>query len=218
MRPTKAHYLHTLAQSAELNSPTAHLQGYELILAQLATHKRQLKQIQSMQRKAAFKRQIFPEYRPWIEGVLLKGEGRQDEVVMTWLIWAIDTGDYRTALSIGHYAIHHDLVLPERFNRTVATALAEELAEAAKRARDSQQPFEACYLQEVYKLTESEDIPDPVRAKLHRELAELLKESEPLTAFTHCNEALLLDGNCGVKGLRAKLEKQIKTWVGVSSH
>lgn len=210
MRPTKAHYLRTLAQNA--NEPSvrlAGLQGYDLMLAQLQAHKRQLKQIQSIERKIAFKRTHFAEYRPWIEGTLAKGAGVQDTVISTMLIWAIDIGDYPTALEIAQYVLMHDLAMPEHFQRTASTALVEELAEAAKKARDQKQPFEADVLKQVNQLTAESDMPDPVRAKLLRELGELIQETEPQTALEHYNRAIQLDSQCGAKGLRDKLEKQL---------
>lgn len=210
MRPTKAHYLRTLAQNA--NEPSvrlAGLQGYDLMLAQLQAHKRQLKQIQSIERKIEFKRTHFAEYRPWIEGTLTKGAGVQDTVISTMLIWAIDIGDYPTALEIAQYVLMHDLAMPEQFQRTASTALVEELAEAAKKARDQKQPFEVDVLKQANQLTAESDMPDPVRAKLLRELGELIQETEPQTALEHYNRAIQLDNQCGAKGLRDKLEKQL---------
>lgn len=200
MRPTKAHYLRTLAQNA--NEPSvrlAGLQGYDLMLAQLQAHKRQLKQIQSIERKIEFKRTHFAEYRPWIEGTLTKGAGVQDTVISTMLIWAIDIGDYPTALEIAQYVLMHDLAMPEQFQRTASTALVEELAEAAKKARDQKQPFEVDVLKQANQLTAESDMPDPVRAKLLRELGELIQETEPQTALEHYNRAIQLDSQCGAK-------------------
>lgn len=211
MRPTKAHYLRVMAQQSAVQAEhsTAGLQGYALIAAQLAAHKRQLKQIQSMSRKAEFKRKIFPEYRPWIEGVLNAGSGKQDDVVMTWLVWAMDMGDFNTALHIARYALMHDLAMPEQFNRTVATVTCEEIATSAKKARDGQQPFELSYLKQAEQLTQGFDMPDEVRAKLYRELAEFSAESDPIGALNYCIQALELDNRIGVKGLKAKLEKRL---------
>jgi hypothetical protein len=52
-------------------------------------------------------------------------------------------------------------------------------------------------------------MPDEVRAKLFRELAERLAASDPIEALHCCNAALELDGKAGVKGLRTKLEKRL---------
>lgn len=210
--PARAHFLQMTAESESHSERTnmAGLQGYDLILAQLNAHKRQLKQIQSMERKAEFKRHIFPEYRPWINGALNAGTGVQDDVVMQWLVWCIDMEDFEYALKIAEYALFHDLVLPERFQRTLATTIAEEFADIAKRARDSQKSFDLAYLTQVNTLTAESDMPHEVRAKLLREMGELEKESYPELALTHLKRALELDANAGVKGSITKLEKLLE--------
>lgn len=212
MSPARAHFLRKTAESESATQNRENLEGlkgYDLVLAQLQAHKRQLKQIQSIERKIEFKRNNFEQYRPWIDGTLAKGSGVQDTVISTMLIWAIDIGDYRTALEIAQYVLMHDLAMPEQFERTPATALVEELAEAAKKARDQKQPFEAEILKQANELTADSDMPDPVRAKLLRELGELIQEIEPQTALEHYNRAIQLDSQCGAKGLRDKLEKQL---------
>lgn len=211
MRPTQAHYLRKTAEkeTAVNHRPLNGLHGYELMLAQLNQHQRQLKQIQSLERKIAFKKQSFEQYQPWIDGTLAKGAGVQDDVLMTMLIWAIDIGNYTTALAIAKYALFHGLTLPEQFNRTVGCAVVEEIADQAKKARDQKQLFAVDVLTQTAELTQDADMPDPVRARLLRELAELLQEEDPEQALIHCRRAIELDSNCGAKGLRTKLEKQL---------
>lgn len=212
MRPTRANRLRKEAEkfSASEANELSGLKGYDLILTQLNTHKRQLKQIQSMERKADFKRSIFPEYQPWIDGTLQAGTGVQDGVLMQWLVWSIDINDLDYALKIAEYALFHDLVLPERFQRTLATTVVEEFANVAKRARESQKPFELSYLIKANELTADHDMPDEVKAKLLREMGELEKESEPETALAHFKRALELDSQISVKVAITKLEKQLE--------
>lgn len=211
MSPARAHFLRKTAESeaSQDRSSFAGLKGYELILAQLNAHRRQLKGLQSIERRIAFKRTIFNEYRPWIDGVLAKGTGIQDHVLMTMMVWAIDIGDYTTALNIAQYALMHDLIMPEQFNRTPACVLVEELAEVAKKARDQKSPFDENVLTQAYQLTEHQDMPDPVRAKLLRELGELIQEQQPEQALEYYQRAISLDNHCGAKGLRNQLEKKL---------
>lgn len=214
MRPTKASRLRKeaekLAQTDSQAQSLAGLTGYNLLLAQLNAHKRQMSQVQSMERRAEIKANIFAEYQPWIDGVLQAGTGVQDAVLMTWLVWCIDAGLLDYAIKIADYALFHDLVLPERFNRTLATTVAEEFADLSKKARSAKKPFEIAYLEQVQQLTESHDMPDEVRAKLLRELGEGLKESQPETALAHLKRALELDQEVGVKGSISQLEKAIE--------
>lgn len=89
---------------------------------------------------------------------------------MSVMVWRMDAGDFEGALDIADYALQHSLVMPDRYQRTTATVIAEEVADAAKRARDGQIPFPADVLQRTFCLTALCDMHDQVRAKLHREM------------------------------------------------
>lgn len=212
MRPTRANRLRKEAEklSGSLPESYPHLSGYDLLLAQLNAHKRQLSQVQSMERRAEIKANIFAEYQPWIDGVLQAGTGTQDAVLMTWMVWCIDAGLLDYALKIAEYALFHDLVLPARFNRTLATTVAEEFADLSKKARTAKKPFEVACLAQVQQMTAEHDMPDEVRAKLLRELGEGLKDSESETALAYLKRALELDQDVGVKGSISALEKAIE--------
>lgn len=211
MRPTKRHFL---AKSAELahsaeNELLANSTEYEKMLYLLARHKKDLKDIQSREKKAEFKKSILPDYLPWIEGALNTGNGKQDNVLMTWQVWAIDCGQFNLALSIADYALHQQLALPEPFTRTLGTMLAEEFADYAKAAQLAGKDFEVSYLERVAELVKDEDMPDESRARLYRELGLLKMESDPETALATLERALELNKNIGVKGEVKKLRKQL---------
>lgn len=212
MRPTKAHFLQKsaeLAHSAE-HLELANLDEYEQMLYLLARHKKDLKQIQSTEQKAAYKKGVLKHYLPWIEGALKAGAGKQDNVLMTWQVWTVDCAEYHLALQIAEYALHQDLQLPEGFSRTLATMLAEEFADAAKKAQKVQQPFEVSYLLKVDELTKDKDMPDESRARLYREIGLQLRESQPETALMYLERALTLNINIGVQGEVKKLRKQLE--------
>lgn len=210
MRPTKRHFLETsaeLAHSAE-NELLANSSEYERMLHLLARHKKDLKNLQSAEKKAEYKKQILPDYLPWIEGALKGGSGKQDDVLMTWQVWAIDCKEYHLALSIAEYALHQQLKLPEQFNRTLGTLLAEEFADQAKAAQSADKTFEVSYLERVAKLINEEDMPDESRARLYREWGLLKIETDPENALTILERALELNQNIGVKSEVKKLRKQ----------
>ena len=90
----------------------------------------QLKGIQSNVARAELKKHLLPDFEGWIEGTLAGDSGRQDEVITTMMVWAIDCRDYPLALRIGEYVIRHGLALPDNFGRDAATVLAEEITDA----------------------------------------------------------------------------------------
>ncbi|BFU60776.1 MULTISPECIES: phage terminase small subunit [Rodentibacter] len=212
MRPTKRHFIEVSSALANAHETEdlSQFSEYEKMLRLLARHKKDLKQIQSTARKADFKKRILPDYLPWIEGALSAGTGKQDNVLMTWCVWAIDCGEYHLALTIADYAIFHDLQLPEPFTRTLGTMVAEEFADQAKAATAANQPFETAYLEQVQRLTADCDMPDESRARLLRELGLLTIEKNPTQALEYLERAIVLDQKVGVKGEIKKLRKQLE--------
>lgn len=223
--PARNHYLRaTAAQAAaadEAANPLRHATGHELMLAQLAEHKRQLKQIQSIERKADAKRSMLPAYAAWVQGVLESGAGLQDEVFMTVMVWQIDVGDFAAALPLATYAIRHGLVMPDTYQRTTACLIAEEYSTMAIKAAEAGQPVDVAALGEVAELVADQDMPDEVRAKLHKALGYVhagLVERAPAdrrqalreTALGHLRRALELHDKVGVKKDIERLEREIK--------
>lgn len=190
--------------------------AYELMLGQLAEHRRRLKDVQSIERKADVKRQFLPMYASYVEGALDADHGGQDDVLMTIMVWRMDVGDYGGALPIARYAIEHKLVMPDQYQRSTATIIAEELAEAALAAIGAKQGFAAQVLIDAEQLTRREDMPDEVRAKLHKAIGYAIStdESADLAALDGAAEnwarAMALHPKVGVKKDLERLGRRIK--------
>jgi len=140
--------------------------AYEQQLLQLNQDRLRLKQVQSEQGKAELKRLLIPAYAPYIEGVLSAGNGAQDDVLTTLMVWCIDAGEFADALSIGAYVLKHNLKMPDRFERTTGCLLAEEIANAALKVQKAEGDFPLFVLEQALTITDPHDMPDPVRAKL----------------------------------------------------
>lgn len=157
------------AEAAQVE-PALTMEGataYEMQLAQLQQDRLRLKQLQSGEAKAELKRTLLPDYAPYVDGVLAAGRGAQDEVLTTIMVWRIDAGDYTGALAIARYVLQHNLVMPDRFERTTGTLVAEEIAEAALKAQKAGGSFDLQTLVEADGLTQAHDMPDQARAKLY---------------------------------------------------
>jgi len=223
--PARNHFLRVsaalAAQAEQEANPLRHATGYELMLAQLAEHKRQLKQVQSVERKADTKRRMLPEYAAWVEGVLQADSGTQDDIFMTVLVWRIDVGDFAGALPLAAYAIRHKLAMPDQYQRTTACLIAEEFANMVLKDPAAIQSADVEALVEVEALVRDQDMPDEVRAKLHKALgyviAELATGHDQATAkacreeaVTHLRRALELHDKSGVKKDIERIERDIK--------
>ena len=158
------------AKEAAATAPAASMAGansYELQLAQLLQDRLRIKNVHSNEGKAELKRQLLPAYEPYIQGVLAAGQGAQDEVLTTIMVWRLDAGDYAGALEVAAYVIQHNLGMPDRFARTSPCLVAEEIAEAALKALKAGGEFPLDVLERAHQLTAEQDMPDEARAKLH---------------------------------------------------
>lgn len=217
--PAQRHYERISAELAAASAaPGESLAGasaYELMLAKLATDRRRLKAIASIERKIDVKRaELLPEYVDYVAGALSGGRGAQDDVLTTVMIWRIDASDFAGALDIARYALAHRMTLPDQYDRPLATAIAEEFAQAALAALKRGDTFDAGQLAEVMTLTGSADMHDQVRAKLHKALGKALQDSDRAAALDHLRRALQLDERAGVKQDIARLETELGNAAG----
>ena len=213
------------AIEAAATAPATSMEGataYEHQLAQLAQHRARLKQVQSNQGKAELKALLIPEYEPYVQGVLDAGNGAQDEVLTTIMLWCIDAGGYQGALQIAEYVIKHGLKMPDRFERSTGTLIAEEIAEAALKAQKAGGTFPLEILQQAARITAEQDMPDQARAKLHlaigKAYAAKVTDENPAGmeigwlegAKDHLAKAIDLNSNCGGKKDLERVERLLK--------
>lgn len=213
--PARAHFARvTAARAAAATEPHQTMAGatpYELMLAKLAADRRTLKGVQSVSRKVELKRKLLPEYVDYVTGVLSGGRGAQDDVLVMVMIWRIDAHDYDGALSIASYALAHRLTLPEPFERSLASVVAEQFADAALSAFMDGGSFDAARLERVDELTHDADMHDQVRAKLYKALGYALQEADPPRSLGYLRSALSLNDRVGVKKDIDRLSKLVET-------
>lgn len=197
--------------------------AYELMLLQLADHRRSLKSIQSVENKITAKRAFLPLYDAWVDGVLESGRGAQDQVITTVLIWHIDAGNYARAVQVAAYAVRHALAPPDQYERSLGTILIDEFAAAALAGKMTAAEAREL-LPQVLDVTRELDAPDQARAKLHKAIGYALidkvgstdvdlDEVTPKTAaaaLVHLQRALSLFEQVGVKKDIERLDRRIK--------
>ncbi|MCY1672106.1 phage terminase small subunit [Novosphingobium sp. SL115] len=216
----------TAATPEPLPPTTAAGQEYAALRVLLHDNLRTLSDIASHEARIPVKIEMARAFAPWIDGVLAaEGQAAQDEIVVTNLVWAIDYRDFEYALRLATHAIRNGLAMPERFTRTPACYLVEEVSTIANAE------FEAVNLDTlvaVQQLAEGHDMPDPVRAKLHKAIGRRFEERaekfDPAAdnapaggkaafvaeAQEHLQRAFQLDRNVGVKKDIERLERKLK--------
>lgn len=222
--PAKRHFARVMAEKeAAKKEPGALMEGagmYEQHMMQLQEHTARLKNIQSDEGKAAFKREVLPQYRDYLTGVMAADSGAKDTVVSTTMVWLIDAGFYDAALDVAAYMLRHRLPMPDRFSRTTGCVVAEEIAQAALLAQQTGGDFDTGLLERAAELTAGEDMPDEVRAKLHlaagRAVLRTASDDAPLAAdlaekcVADLRRAIELHPNCGGKKDLERAERWLK--------
>lgn len=213
LSPAQRHRLQTatkkeLEDAAANNRSFEQTNQYEIMLMQLAEHKRALKEIQSREKKAELKAEILPDYVPYVDGVIESDIGIQDDVLMTIMVWRIDAGDLHGALEIGKYALDHDLKTPEQYNRDTATLLVEEIAEYVIAQGEDSDEFDLALIANLH--TKDFDMPDQVRAKIHKAIGLSLASKNYDLAIEHLERALALDKKSGVTKVLEKFKRGLK--------
>lgn len=212
--PAERRFQRMTAASMGSDSPIAVHRAdnlYEQMLMLLTEHRRALKTIQALERKLQAKAKMVPEYEAYLTGVLDSNSGRQDEVLVTLMLWYIDIGNIDKALPLAEYALKHSLVMPDRFDRGLACTIAEEIAETSARLLESETSVSAEMLSRTVALTRDHDMYDEARAKLYKQLGVAQENAGHLTdALASYEAALKLHEKCGVKKYIEKIQRELK--------
>lgn len=200
---------------------------YRALYAVLQDNLRSLSDIQSIEGRNPIKREMAETFRAWVDGALAAGAdgtAAQDEIVAQMMIWAIDYRDFERALDIGEHVLRFGITLPERYLRTPACLLAEEIATAVL-AEPQLATLEQ--LMRLDRLTGDYDMPDQARAKLLKALGRAYAraadefdaeaDSAPAggkaallhAALDACKRALQLHKAIGVKKDIERLERLV---------
>lgn len=204
----------------------------------MAEDRRQLKTHQSVEARIALKRTLLPKYEAYVVGLVEAGaEARhqdpsfrapQDDVVMNVLIWLLDVGELDDAVRIFDFALTHGWAMPANFKRNLQTFVAEQAAEFALQELEAGRPVSLMALSVLEELVRDRDMPDEVRARLHKAIGrELMRRASEAPADGEANqtgsrkarlEAALeqltrardLDDRSGCKGDIQRIERELK--------
>lgn len=204
------------AASADPQATEAEAQRtqYERMLLLLDTHQQQLRNMQSIEARAAHKAKLLPEYAAYLDGVIEAGKSQQDNVLVTLMLWHFDCGEIDRALVLAEAALDSGMAMPDQHKRSLPCVVVEETAElllAGKGVENAEQAI--AFADRAAGLTEGKDMPDAVRAKLLKALGRAQREqfpTDPALALKTLQRALELDKNVGVKKDIEQLERAIR--------
>lgn len=221
------HQAKSAAESAAEFGTMQNTNAYEQQLMQLNSDKNRLKNIQSKQNKVELKRQLLPNYKPYLHGILEVKPGVQDAVVTEMLVWSIDVGEYDLALDLAEYVLEHGLKLPDRFERSEACFITEDIADEFLKVLKTDVSIDITVLERLESLITDEslhkskrDMPDEVKAKLYLALGKaemrlITGENEQdvhhaINAKNYLESAVNLDDKCGGRTDLNKMTKLVQ--------
>lgn len=220
LTPAQRHQQRIRAAEAAAAPETSHSMAgattYEMQLMQLKQDQLRLRQMQSIDARNKLKPELLPVYDAYIDGVLAAGQGQQDEVLTTIMVWHFDVASWARGLQIAGYVLGHKMKMPDRFERTGATLVAEEVANAALTVLKADGDFDPEVLDCTHALTTEHDMPDEVRAKLllARALASKPTEDSPMPQLQQAKdqliEAIRLHERVGAKKDLERIERWLK--------
>lgn len=219
LTPAQRHYDKVMAERRGTTEDV--VQGgsaYEQQLHRLRIDQRRLSQFQSHITRAEMKREMLPAYDGWLDGVLTANSGQSDEIVTTCMVWSVDAGLYRDALRLAEYVIGHNLPMADKYQRTAACFVVDQLSEAAllnfKIASTNNPAIEIDILLRLQELTADKDMPDEARAKLLKAIGYTLRQStnqaDQASALIWLQRALAAHTDVGVKKDIEVLERNLK--------
>lgn len=152
-----------------------------LMLASLQADYARLKNVRSRRRKADIKRELLPKYADHLSSILNRSSSGHDETLVVLCVWALDAGDWHTALMLAAFALEHGMKAPEGFKRGLPETLLEE---AAIQAKQQGYPSDLRHhLLHLQALTSGADIADEVTAKFNKALGQTLEPTDAPAAL-----------------------------------
>ncbi|EOZ6719416.1 TPA: phage terminase small subunit [Yersinia enterocolitica] len=218
LTPAQRHFDKVMAERRGTKDDVVQGSAYEQQLYRLRIDQRRLSQFQSHLTRATMKREMLPAYDGWLDGVLAANSGQSDEVVTTCMVWSVDAGLYRDALRLAEYVISHNLPMADKYQRTAACFIVDQVSEAAllrfKGAATDNPAIEIDILLRLQELTADKDMPDEARAKLLKAIGYTQRESinlaDQASALIWLQRALAAHKDAGVKKDIEVLERNLK--------
>ena len=168
---------------------------------------KRLSNLKGTPKKVEYKKGVLPEYDEVIQQWIESGDNTQFDVFVYFMIWLFDVGDYEKALALALVGIERDQVLPERFKRRdIQTFVCDELLKAYEANSEVKTQFDFA----LDKISNDQwDVPDEVRVKFYKRMANDLFEENPADALTWLEKVKQVDPTARVDTNINKLEARI---------
>ena len=192
--------------------PSNLTQQDRLMLVALEADLVRLREIQSHQRRNEVKKaELLPRYRAYLVELVASLQPRTPAIIVRNLIWAMDTGDIVWAMTLGKFAVAHNLPTPDGFRRDIRNLFVGDMATLAIQHADADPAFQAGFIRSLDMEARRWDLIDEVRADLCKASAQAHERLGDNGAALHLyQKADLLNARTRVKRDIARVKKKLE--------
>lgn len=198
--------------AATASVPTHLTPQDRLMLVALEADLVRLREIQSHQRRDEVKKaELLPRYRAYLQELLGSNQPRTPDIIVRNLIWAMDTGDIAWAMTLGKFAVAHNLPTPDGFRRDIRNLFVGDMATLAIRHAEADPTFQAGFIRALEMDAQRWDLIDEVRADANKAAAQAYERLGDYGAALHLyQKADLLNARTRVKRDIARVSKKLE--------
>lgn len=189
-------------------------QTYNALMAKLQADKRNLKSIRSRELVAQYRTAEIEPYLDYLNGVVEEDLGGPCYILAEIIVWVCDLYKTEEILTLGKYAIRHDVPMPANFKRPIHEFIVEAIADNWNEYRhDEYEQFVEAFIQDGM------DIKDIPLAKFYRGAGDVIERDYPEEALTEAllskmvgywSRAYELNESIGVKTKLTNAQKQLE--------
>ncbi len=142
------------------------------LLTELRQAMAELSQLDSIERKAAYKKANFETFWPHAQAVIERDHKSEDVITRTMFVWAADAALLEPFLALAGFMFKHDIPLPPEFHDKKAIRFAAEAwCDHLEKKKVTATTGEA-----IFDLLDGRDIREETMAKFVRELGKRVEE------------------------------------------
>jgi len=207
LSPAAQHVI-KVAKSAKKLPNERVLNAHESVLFhQFKSDRKRLAVIRSKSARDNEKVNVLKSYEQWSDELMrVDVLSREQKSMFVWLLlWRVDVGNWRKAVEMAAFAMHHSMETPEAFSRTLPETVAEQITDGITQNGDVDK--HRAVLDELDELVVNADMTDQIRAKLYKACGLACMDTDTKRAKAMFTQALELNPRIGVKRLLKQIDK-----------
>lgn len=199
-------------QNEKIDIECKDVHNFELVLTSMNADCKRVSDLpMGAQRVTLKKNELLPQYMPYVDAYLSKGEVYKNPLLVQVMVWCFDVKDIDTAIKLADICIEQKQPMPDRFSRATVEFVADEVRKWAEGTQNQKGAIEP-YFSRVFAKINQWPIHDIVKVQYYKiagREAEL--QGDNAKALELYKEAQKLDPiGSKVLSVIQKLEKKLR--------